>query len=358
MRRVTRNVLRILAALLVLAIAMAVVTPIGRYLVRAGFEEAQILWNRRDIAELVADTAVAKPLRERLRLVVEARQFAVDSIGLTARESFTTYSALARDTLVLVLSASRRDTLAAHTWWFPVVGRFPYKGFFDFGEARRVARRMGEEGFDSYLRPASAFSTLGWFNDPLLSTTVRQPAEPLVNTVIHELLHNTLFVRGHVAFNESFASFVGAYGAMRFFRSRGDTAGERRAREDWEDDKALGAFWSATARAVDSVLAIPGRDSVARIAARDTVYARMRERLVRDIGPRLRSVDTSRLPQIQLDNAALIARRTYASDLYLFDEVFRRSARDLRRTIATIRILTRPAGDPWEQLRAWVRQGT
>ncbi|MBL8960997.1 MAG: aminopeptidase [Gemmatimonadetes bacterium] len=351
----TRAVIRASLVVLALGAAAFVASPMGRYLLRAGWEEAGILWKRRPLTELVADSTVSAPLRQRLQLVLDARQFAVDSIGLVAKESFTTYSALARDTLVLVLSASRRDTLAAHTWWFPVVGRFPYKGFFDFAEAQRVAADMRDRGYDTYLRPASAFSTLGWFNDPLLSTTVRQPAEAVVNTVVHELLHNTVFVRGQVVFNESFASFIGAHGAMAFYRSRGDTAAERRARDDWEDDKALAEFWSTTAKAIDSVLAIPGRDSVARIAARDTVYARRRRWLMGDIAPRLRTVDTTRLRALQLDNAALIARRTYASDLALFDALHRRSGGELRRTIEVIRTITKEGGDAFAAVRGYVR---
>lgn len=352
-----RLLVRVAAVLVAVAVAGFLVSPMGRYLGRAAIEEGRILWKRREIAALISDTTISGPLRERLGLVVEARRFAVDSIGLEARESFTTYSALARDTLVLVLSASRRDTLAAHTWWFPVVGRFPYKGFFDFDEARGVAERMRAQGFDTYLRPASAFSTLGWFNDPLLSTTVRQPPEALVNTVIHELLHNTLFVRGQVVFNESFASFVGAHGAMAFYRARGDTAAVRRVAEDWEDDKLLGDFWSATARAIDSVLTQPGRDSAARIAARDSVFARMRTWLMDDIGPRLRTVDPTRLRDIQLDNASVLARRTYAADLAVFDAVHRKAGGDLRRTIDTIRSLTRAEGDAFTALRDWLARG-
>ncbi|MBK8250761.1 MAG: aminopeptidase [Gemmatimonadetes bacterium] len=179
-----------------------------------------------------------------------------------------------------------------------------------------------------------------------------------MNTVVHELLHNTVFVRGQVVFNESFASFVGAHGAMAFYRSRGDTAAVRRARDDWEDDKALAAFWSATARSIDSVLAIPGRDSVARIAARDTVYARMRTWLIDEIAPRLRLVDTTRLRTIQLDNAALIARRTYASDLALFDELHRKAGGDLRRTIAVIRSRAADAGDAFAVVRGLVGAGS
>jgi predicted aminopeptidase len=187
-------------------VVLAAATPLGRYIVRAAIAEARILWNRRPIPEMLADSSVAPALRDRLRLVVDARAFAVDSLGLNAGESFTTFSQLDRDTLVLVLSAAYRDRLQAYRWWFPIVGRLPYKGYFDFGRARNEQDAFQARGFDTYLRPASAFSTLGWFNDPLLSTTVRADTTFLVNTVIHELSHNTLFVSGNAEFSESFAS--------------------------------------------------------------------------------------------------------------------------------------------------------
>src|SRR6185503_4570373 len=203
---------------------------------------------------------------------------AADSIGLSAGKSFTTFSRVERDTLVLVISAAYRDRLEAVTWWFPVVSRVPYKGFFDFAAARRTARSMLDREFDVYLRPASAFSTLGWFNDPLVSSSLRADTLDLANTVIHELTHNTFYASGQAVFNESFANFVGARGSAWFFRSRGqeDAAEEEDAR--WSDEKLMADFWKRLHDAIDSAYkAHPGEDSTQvreRIRARDTVYAR------------------------------------------------------------------------------------
>jgi predicted aminopeptidase len=352
---VRRLVKRIAAALTIAVVVFLALTPTGCYLSRAGWEEARILAGRKDIARLVDDPATDEATRRKLQLVLAARAFARDSVGLDVGESFTTYSRLRRDTLVLVLSAAYRDRLEPHTWWFPIVGRVPYKGFFDFGAAHAAARELEAQGLDTYLRPSAAFSTLGWFNDPLLSTTLRYDSLDLANTVIHEVTHNTFYAPGQAIFNESFATFVGAHGAEWFFRSRGDTMRARIATLDWEDDKMLGRFWSSLWRELDSAYRANPDDREARLVARDSVYARARRLLVDSVGPQLRRVDPRALSRVQLDNAALLARRIYLTDLDVFERVYEAEGRDLRRSIDRVTTLAkRRPEDPYAELRAWV----
>ncbi len=324
-----------------LCAAVLCLTPMGCYISRAAFEEARILSRRQSIAKLAADTSSTSKIdaatRAKLGLVVAARNFAVDSLGLKAGKSFTAYSRLDRDTLVLVLSAAYRDRLERKTWWFPVVGRFPYKGFFDFDDARKTATSLRNDGFDVTVGASSAFSTLGWFNDPLVSTTIATDSITLANTIIHELLHNTYFAKGRVPFNESFASFVGGRGAEHFFRARGDTASLRRAEADWQDDLLLGAFWARVSHQIDSVFAaLPADAKEARIAARDTVYTHARRRLVDSIGPQLRGYPAGWAERVPLNNAVLLSRRVYAEGLDGFDSVYVAEGRDLRRAIEKI----------------------
>ena len=341
--------------LLVVLIAFVTLTPIGRYLVRAAWEEGKILAARTSIAALIADARTDRLTRDKLRLVLEARAFAVDSVGLEAAASFTTYSQLERDTLVLVLSAAPRDRLEQHTWWFPIVGRVPYKGFFDFGAAHDAARALEADGLDTHLRPASAFSTLGWFNDPLLSTTLRSDSLDLANTVIHELTHNTFYEPGQAAFNESFANFVGSRGAEWFFRSRGDTAAAVESAWRWEDEKLLGRFAERLYESLDSAFAAHPESREARLAARTVVYEGARRTLVDDVAPRLRTVRRASLARMRLNNAALLARRVYRMRLDLFDGVYLREGSDLRRAMRRIVTLakSRP-DDPFGALRDWL----
>jgi predicted aminopeptidase len=313
-------------------------TPIGRYLARGAAAEAKILSRRQSIAKMAADSVTPPAIRAKLQLVLEARRFAVDSLGLPAKKAFTQYTKLEHDTLVLVLSGAYRDELRPVTWWFPVVGRVPYKGFFDFDEAKRAEIELKDQGFDTYLRPSPAFSTLGFFNDPLLSTTLGEDSLEIVNTVVHELTHNKFYAKGAAVFNESFANFVGARGAERFFASRGDTASARRTAWRWHDDLLLAGVWERTYHALDSAYrAAPGDSARAvRLAARDSVYARTRRFLVDSVGPQLQTIDKRYAALVRLDNAALLARLIYATGLPKFESVYADEGRDIRRALERI----------------------
>lgn len=296
------------------------------YVARAGIEEAKILSRRRPIVRVIEDPTTAPETRRKLELVLQARDFAAHGIGLNAGQSYTTYSWVDSDTLLLVVSGSRRDRFQAYTWWFPIVGRVPYKGFFQFDAAHREAARLEAAGYDAYVRPAGAFSTLGWFNDPLLNTLLRYDDVSLVNTVIHELLHNTIFVPGQAAFNESFANFVGERGAIEFFCERDGPASERcrRAHDSWADNLLYGAFLSAL---VAELEAIYGREDLSledKLAAREVVFQQARTRFTDEIEPQLRTGAFRGFTRRPLNNATLIGVRLYYDRLHLFEEVFQR----------------------------------
>ena len=346
---------RLLLVALLLVIGFLALTPMGRYITRAAWAEARILARRQPIEKLAGSESTDPTTRAKLRLVLDARAFAVDSVGLKAGESFTTFSQLTTDTLVLVLAGAYRDELKPYTWWFPVVGRVPYKGFFDPADAERAARDMEARGFDVYLRPASAFSTLGWFNDPLLSTTLALDSASLANTVIHELTHNTFYAPGQAIFNESFANFVGAHGAIWFFRSRGDSVNERESAEDWERDRIMGRFWEALYRSLDSAFSAHPDDRSARLAAAAAIYDRAAHSYADSVAPRLPGYGDRPVVRPELDNAILLARRVYRTGLDDFDAVFALEGSDLKRAMQRIIELakSRP-DDPYGAMREWL----
>ena len=206
-------------------LALLLVAPLVsreiRFVYRGGWELARIQLRARPIADVLADPATDSTTRANLELGMAARQFAVDSLQLDAGESFTRFTDVGRDTLVLVLTASLHDTLSAYTWWFPLTGRVTYHGYYSRSKAERAARRLEARGYDTYLRPAGAFSTLGWLPDPLLSTSL-YGTPGMAATVMHELAHNTVWFPGETQFSESLASLIGYRGAEALFRARGE----------------------------------------------------------------------------------------------------------------------------------------
>jgi predicted aminopeptidase len=339
------------ALLLLAAVVAWCVSREVRYLVRAAAQEAVILARRTPIATVVADPSTDPATRGKLQLVLAARDFAAESLHLTARRTYTTYSRVGRDTLVLVLSASPPDRLAEVTWSYPVVGRVPYKGFFDRDQAVAEARRLEREGMDTYLRVSDAFSTLGWFNDPLLSTIVRDDSVDLAATVIHEILHNTVWVPGQVAFNESLADFVGYRGAERFFRSRGDGVAAGRAAGRWQDEIRLAHFFDSLAVRLERLYA-SGVRGPALAAERQRIFRAAADDLAGPVGRTLRTIDGRALARRPLNNAVVIAQRLYRSDLELFERLLGDDGGDIVRTIARVQARLAGAADPWAALGA------
>jgi predicted aminopeptidase len=351
-RLIVRLGFGVLIVVLILMVGLAMGTETGRYLVRAAWEEGTILAHRRPIPDVISDARTDAIARAKLRVVRAARDFAADSLGLRAKQSFTTYTRLGRDTLVLVLSAAYRDRLRAYTWWFPIVGRVPYKGYFDFPAAVRAGDDLRARGYDAYVRPSPAFSTLGFFNDPVLSTSLAADSVDIANTVIHELTHNTFYAPGQAVFNESFANFVGSRGAEGFFRSRGATAAAHQAAARWEDEKVLGRFWNRVFGSLDSAFRAHPTDSLERLAARDTLFTRARALLRDSIGPMLATYPRWWVERARIDNAALLARRIYLTDLDQFDSVYAQSGDTLAVAVRRIIALARAhPHDPFAALR-------
>jgi predicted aminopeptidase len=151
--------------------------------------------------------------------VMDIRRFAMEELGLRQSKNYTRYVQLDRNYLAAVVSACAKDSFTRHEWWFPIVGRVPYKGFFDIEDARKERKKLEKKDLDVWIRGVDAFSTLGWFQDPLYSFMKDYPLRDLADLIIHELFHATVFLRNHVQFNEELAQFVGSEGARLYMES-------------------------------------------------------------------------------------------------------------------------------------------
>jgi predicted aminopeptidase len=316
-----------------------------RYLTRAGFEETRILKSRQPLQKLVSNPSIDPSVRRSLQLVLDTRDYAA-RLGLEAKETYTTYADVGRDTLLLVLQAAPKDCICPHTWKYPIVGRIPYKGFFDPKAARREEARFVARGFDTYLRPSSAFSTLGWFNDPLLSTAVAgSDSVELAALVFHEIAHNTLYVKSATPFNESYAQFVGYHSAQRFFSERGDTLRAREASDRWHDEMVLGEFYAELVSRLQALYA-QHPDTATLVQGRAAAGAWARAQLEGPVAAQLRTIHIGRLAQRPINNARLIGARIYRTRLDLFDRWYDEHGRDIRQSVAALsRLMEGVEGD-------------
>ncbi len=323
-----------------------------RYLTRAGFEETRILTGRVPIERVAGDSLEAPLLRSSASLVVQVREQA-RRLGLDAGETYTTFSDVGRDTLLMVLTVSRRNCLCPETWRYPFVGRVPYKGFFDLAAAERAAEGYRRRGDDVSLRPSAAFSTLGWFNDPLLSTAITGDSVELAALVFHEIAHNTLWVKDATDFNESFAQWVGYRAAERFFLQRGDTTLAIRALDRWHDEQVLGRYYDRLIERLDSLYADRPVGPPLE-AGREAIAAWSRDTLLSAFGQSLRTIDVRRFADRPLNNATLLGVRLYRTGLDLFDEWYWDSGNDLVVAIHRLQQLLEGARGPeaWALLRS------
>jgi predicted aminopeptidase len=304
-----------LARLAVAASVLALGCGGPGWLARAAWHEVRILWGREPIADLLARPALDPDLRARLALTLRVRDFAAGPLGLAVGDSYTTFAEVAPDARVWVLSAARRDRLEFHTWRYPLVGRLPYRGFFDRGAAEREAGELGARDLDVDVRPAAAFSTLGWFADPLLSTAADAPPAALAETVIHEVFHATLYVPGAAAFNESAATFAGHRGAQAFFCGGPGADPETcaAARRRW-------AVLRARARVLTRLAARLRRVYAAGL--RPSERERQRARLARLAGGILeRRGLGARTDLVPPNNARLLGELLYATRLDAFERL-------------------------------------
>ena len=183
--------------------------------------QLSIWWQREPIEQVLADPGTEDALKQQLALVLEIREFASAQLGLPDNNSYRYYSDLQRPHVVWNVFAAEEFSVSARRWCFPVAGCVSYRGYFSEQDAEDFARQLQQQQLDTYVGGVSAYSTLGWFDDPVLSTFIVYPEVRLAGLIFHELAHQQLYVAGDTTFNESFATAVELEGVRRWLASHG-----------------------------------------------------------------------------------------------------------------------------------------
>lgn len=208
------------------------------------------------LEEFVNDPSTTPEQKEKVKIIQEAKQFAFEELGINYSENYSTIFDQEGKPSMYVITACEKFEFKPRMWRFPVVGKFPYKGFFDRDKAVEEAREIREtEDMDVGLRTAGGWSTLGWFKDPVLSNMLNRSEGDLASLIIHELTHGTLFVKDSVTFNENLATFIGDTGAVLFLEKKYGKGSEQvqNYRNSLEDEILFKDYVLSAAQKLDSL---------------------------------------------------------------------------------------------------------
>jgi predicted aminopeptidase len=306
----------------------------GCYYSHLASGQIKLLWLRQPIQEATEDPAHDEQTRELLRLVGAVRSYALE-LGLRVDGQYTSYVDWPGDRIVTTLVRTRPGSLEAVPHWFPIVGELPYKGYFDQDRAEAEAERLRvEEGFDVCVSAITAYSTLGWLDDPVTSPMLAKGAASLTETLFHEWVHSTAFFPNEVDFNESVAQFIGRQASIRFFENVSVESTQKlpdaaRVRAAISDRRAIDEVIQTFA---DLLLEIQDVDD--RVLLRAVAEAEVRDALA---ALPLRVLDPQRVASAaRLSNACLALRGTYVQDLARHAQVLAELNGDLEAMIARL----------------------
>jgi predicted aminopeptidase len=186
------------------------------YGISQGKGQLTIVWNSQPIEEILQDASFPDSLKQKLKLIVEIKQYAFDTIGINENNNYSTVYNQRNKAILLTVSACEPYSFKAKEWTFPFLGAVSYKGFFNKKEAEKEILSLKAKGYDVDVYSPSGWSTLGWFKDPILSNMLYKSEGQLANLIIHELTHGTIYIKNDVTFNENLANFIGDKGAENF----------------------------------------------------------------------------------------------------------------------------------------------
>ncbi len=327
----------------------------GCYLMKQGTYIVRYNKSARDIDKLLKSKEIDEDLKETFALVQEIKLYAVQAIGLKEDRNYTKYVELERDYLVDVISASEKDSFTPYIWSYCFFGSFPYKGFFEREDAEREAEELKKKGLDVLIRKVDAFSTLGFFVDPVYSFMAGYSVFALASLIIHEQTHTTLFLKNQVQFNEELAGFVGIEGALNFIRAKygEDSEFYRQAldnREDWDRYSSLiKALYEELRRLYEG-----GWSREYKLTQREIVFESFKERFRTVYSGQFKTESFRKLGEIPLNNAYILSFTRYTQDLELFYRLYRARGYDLKKTVQILKKAKDAGGDPKAFLRKMI----
>ena len=321
------------------------------YILKNAHQQFSMMTTRQPISEMLKDENLDADKRKKFELSEKARRFAFEDLQLRKTQNYATYIDLHRPYVSWVVHAAYKWELKNYLWSFPIIGDVPYKGYFSEDEAKQEAADMEQLGYDTFYRGVSAYSTLGWFTDSLLSSMLAYKEHDLVNTIIHELTHTTIYVKSNADFNERLASFIGAKGTELFYKKYEGEHSPTLATINSEnaDD---GLFSGFITHELDELKKWfdENKDKNLTEQDRQNRFDLIKKNFTEKLKPQLKTNSYDRFPQSKLNNARLGLYTTYMKDMDDFENLYKKLNGNLLEFILKVKELE-SSNDPQSDLK-------
>ena len=355
----SRGIYKMLNRIIILSLTLVYASgcQIG-YLWHVSYNHLSMLNSKIPIERALENKDLTAEQRKKILLTQEVRTFAFDKLNLSKSKNYTEYIDLKRPYVTYAVTASYKWKLEPYLWSFPIIGKAPYKGYYSEKMAQQEANEMKGKGFDVYVRGVSAFSTLGKLTDPLLSSMLAYSEHDLVNTIIHELVHTTLFIKDNIDFNERLAVFVAGKGTEIFYLEKegAKSATLQLIKNENEDDKIFSAFITLELNDLkqwylnyqpDASLSADSKEGI-RIARLELIKSDFQQKIAR----KLKTRSYQSFTQGPFNNARLGNYHTYMKDLDLFEKVYQKNGASIPQFLKKCAELNQ-VEDPEAELKKW-----
>jgi predicted aminopeptidase len=327
------------------------------YLFQAAKGQYRLLHESIPVTDALNDPDLPGEQKEQLRLIASIKEFGEKKLGLKATENYETVFLASDLPPVYTLSASPKDRLELVTWWFPVVGNMPYLGFFKKEKAEEEINRLKKKGFDTSMGEGYAYSTLGWFKDPVTLNILKGTTVELAEVILHEMTHTTLYLEGQGEFNEGLANMVGKIGARTFLENHFGTSHSftHEANKILEDERIFSSFINTMFDRLNQ-LYDSSKNYDEKVRDREKIFTAY----IQDFSQLKTEFQTDRhlyFGRNEVNNAYLMSIGLYHKHFHLFENFLTQNENSVKRMLQSLKMMESEGGDVIEKIKSISLQG-
>lgn len=327
----------------------------GCYYITEGCNLIHIYSKAKDIDSILEKQDLPQDDRELFILVKNIKTFASSDLGLRDNNNYSTYVKIERDYLVDVVSACASDSFTQYNWDYLFVGKMPYRGYFNYEDARKEALKFKEQGYDVFMRQVDAFSTLGFFKDPIFSFMKDYSIYYLANIIIHEQTHATIFISENIDFSENLAHFFGNEGAKQYIKKMyGDTSELLKHTILLEHD--IKKYHTLLKELYDELSSIYNTDisKEQKLEKKAAAIKRWKENFGVYYTSYFKTDNFKKLPELEINNAFLATHMNYSRNLDLFYDLYKVCSFNLKKVMEVVKGVKDFNGDAFEFIKDYI----